>query len=166
MQPKENGYLPDNQKFLVCPKYPWTNPTNGSFFGLMKVTYGMLSVSGPDSYYQSWIEEYNAPTCNYNFQKTRNPSAFFLIGETLQIEPASTTFHKNMRSNLYIQTKGGTQRPVFAHSNKNNLLFLDGHSESLSYMEAKTMLNQMLTQVNKNTGFMYWSTAEQAVPSY
>lgn len=166
--PKLLGYLPANRKFIVCPKYPWTNPTNGNFTGWMKVSYGFLSVVGPDSYYHSWFTEFfrdNLGTTAYNFKATKTPSRFFIVGDTLQNEPASTVYHMNMRSNLGIQTKDGTQRPVFCHTGRINLIMADSHAESLDYLEARKMLTGMMNRNDKNQGFMYWNEKENAIPA-
>ena len=165
--PKECGYLPSNLKFILCPKYPCSDPANGNFSSWMKVSYGILNGNGGDSYYRTYLAEYRSDA-SYDFRKTRIPSAFFIAGESLQVDPGNAVplYRRSMRSNLYLQTKDGTTRPVFAHANRSNLLMLDGHCETLSYPEMRRMFGGMLTNSVKNSGFMYWNRSEQPIPAH
>ena len=144
--PKECGYLPSNLKFILCPKYPCPDPSNGNFSSWLKVSYGILNGNGGDSYYRMFLAEYRSDA-SYDFRKTRIPSAFFIAGESLQVDPGNAVplYRRSMRSNLYLQTKDRTTRPVFAHANRSNLLMLDGHCETLSYPEMRRMFGGMLT---------------------
>ena len=165
--PKECGYLPSNLKFILCPKYPCSDPANGNFSSWLKVSYGILNGNGGDSYYRTYLAEYRSDA-SYDFRKTRIPSAFFIAGESLQVDPGNAVplYRRSMRSNLYLQTKDGTTRPVFAHANRSNLLMLDGHCETLSYPEMRRMFGGMLTNSVKNSGFMYWNRSEQPIPAH
>ena len=165
--PKECGYLPSDLKFILCPKYPCPDPSNGNFSSWLKVSYGILNGNGGDSYYRMFLAEYRSDA-SYDFRKTRIPSAFFIAGESLQVDPGNAVplYRRSMRSNLYLQTKDGTTRPVFAHANRSNLLMLDGHCETLSYPEMRRMFGGMLTNSVKNSGFMYWNRSEQPIPAH
>ena len=165
--PKQGGYLPSGLKFIVCPKYPPLDPLNGNFTTWIKVSYGILDGSGADSYYKSYLAESSA-NASYDFKKTGTPSAFFVVGESLQIDPGNDTklYRKAMRSKLPIQTRDATTRPVFPHANRANLLMLDGHCESLSYPEMRNKFGRMLTNPVQNKGFMYWNQSEQPIPAH
>ncbi len=165
--PKQGGYLPPGLKFIVCPKYPPLDPLNGNFTTWIKVSYGILDGSGADSYYKSYLAESSA-NASYDFKKTGTPSAFFVVGESLQIDPGNDTklYRKAMRSKLPIQTRDATTRPVFPHANRANLLMLDGHCESLFYPEMRNKFGRMLTNPVQNKGFMYWNQSEQPIPAH
>ena len=165
--PKQGGYLPSGLKFIVCPKYPPLDPLNGNFTAWIKVSYGILDGRGADSYYKSYLAEYSA-NASYDFKKTGTPSAFFVVGESLQLDPGNSTklYRKAMRSTLPIQTRDATTRPVFPHANRANLLMLDGHCESLSYPEMRNKFGRMLTNPAQNKGFMYWNQSEQPIPAH
>ena len=165
--PKQGGYLPSGLKFIVCPKYPPLDPLNGNFTTWIKVSYGILDGSGADSYYKSYLAESSA-NASYDFKKSGTPSAFFVVGESLQIDPGNDTklYRKAMRSKLPIQTRDATTRPVFPHANRANLLMLDGHCESLSYPEMRNKFGRMLTNPVQNKGFMYWNQSEQPIPAH
>ena len=166
--PKQGGYLPSGLKFIVCPKYPPLDPLNGNFTAWIKVSYGILDGSGADSYYKTYLAEYDSGNNFYDFKKTGTPSAFFVVGESLQIDPGNSTklYRKAMRSKLPIQTRDATTRPVFPHANRANLLMLDGHCESLSYPEMRNKFGRMLTNPVQNKGFMYWNQSEQPIPAH
>ncbi len=166
--PKQGGYLPSGLKFIVCPKYPPLDPLNGNFTAWIKVSYGILDGSGADSYYKTYLAEYDSGNNFYDFKKTGTPSAFFVVGESLQLDPGNSTklYRKAMRSKLPIQTRDATTRPVFPHANRANLLMLDGHCESLSYLEMREKFGRMLTNPAKNKGFMYWNQSEQPIPAH
>ena len=166
--PKQGGYLPSGLKFIVCPKYPPLDPLNGNFTAWIKVSYGILDGRGADSYYKTYLAEYDSGNNFYDFKKTGTPSAFFVVGESLQLDPGNSTklYRKAMRSKLPIQTRDATTRPVFPHANRANLLMLDGHCESLSYPEMRDKFGRMLTNPAKNKGFMYWNQSEQPIPAH
>ncbi len=166
--PKQGGYLPSGLKFIVCPKYPPLVPLDGNYTSWMKVSYGILDGNGADSYYKTYLAEYDSGNGFYDFKKNKTPSAFFVVGESLQLDPGNSTklYRKAMRSKLPIQTRDATTRPVFPHANRTNLLMLDGHCESLSYPEMRNKFGRMLTNPVKNAGFMYWNQSEQPIPAH
>ena len=69
--PKQGGYLPSGLKFIVCPKYPPLVPLDGNYTSWMKVSYGILDGNGADSYYKTYLAEYDSGNGFYDFKKTK-----------------------------------------------------------------------------------------------
>ena len=159
---KQLGYMPDNNSFVICPKYPWTKPDDVNFKVYYKATYGLLNLNYAPWYYH-YIKEYvlenGTDRIVFDFRRTRNPSDFVLIADSIQLGDPSGYYYENQRADLNITVLATTTSlPHFRHANRVNTLFKDGHAAGCDQDEMTKSLYQMTEKDSNYAGFLYYDS--------